>query len=160
MTTEKSIYFLHGQEGNTKGYKAIMLSRLFEHIKVPYFEGSMTKRMHKLRELLAEESDIVLIGSSMGGLMATLYALEAPSQVDKLILLAPALPLFDWSYTNHPIDLPVIIFHGKADDIVPLPEAKADAQALFRNLTFKEVKDGHRLKNTVDEIDWRGIVER
>ena len=55
--------------------------------------GDFTTRMHKLNDVLAGKTDLIIVGSSYGGLMAAQYAMENESRVKKLILLAPALNL-------------------------------------------------------------------
>ncbi len=46
-----------------------------------------------LAELLSEADRAVVIGLSMGGLVAALLAADQPAQVDSLVLIAPALRL-------------------------------------------------------------------
>ncbi|PIZ26267.1 MAG: alpha/beta hydrolase, partial [Chloroflexi bacterium CG_4_10_14_0_8_um_filter_57_5] len=47
----------------------------------------------QLEAILGAQTGWTIIGSSLGGLMAALFATQAPGQVRKLALLAPALIL-------------------------------------------------------------------
>ena len=53
-------------------------------MEVPDFTGSLSERMVKLNILLSGQKNITLIGSSFGGLMATIYAMEYTDAVDKV----------------------------------------------------------------------------
>ena len=54
------------------------------------FTGSFDERMSQLHSILSDKTDWILIGSSFGGLMGTVFTLDHATQVRKLILLAPA----------------------------------------------------------------------
>jgi pimeloyl-ACP methyl ester carboxylesterase len=43
---------------------------------------------------------VILIGNSMGGLVATLQAMREPASVSGLVLLDPALPITYWGWTH------------------------------------------------------------
>ncbi|MBU43813.1 MAG: hypothetical protein CMN76_11375 [Spirochaetaceae bacterium] len=151
--------FIHGLEGSSKGYKASLLKKLFPDLICPQFTGSPEERMQDLNDILKDRKDISIVGSSLGGLMAALYALQNPESINRLVLLAPALPMFDWSpFSDRPLNAPVKIYHGIHDDVVPLPPTKELAQVLFSNLEFNEVDDDHRLKKTVRELDFRTLL--
>ena len=152
--------FIHGLEGSSKGYKATLLSRLFPEIICPQFTGSPEERMKDLEKILSGKQDIAMVGSSLGGLMAALYAFQHRERINRLLLLAPALPMFDWSqYVDEPLEAPVIIYHGIHDDVVPLPATRKLAEALFSELQFHEVEDDHRLKKTVRDLDFRSLLD-
>ncbi|MBR31037.1 MAG: hypothetical protein CMN77_06960 [Spirochaetaceae bacterium] len=151
--------FIHGLEGSSKGYKASLLKKLFPDLICPQFTGPPEERMQMLEEILEGKGDISIVGSSLGGLMAALYALQHSDAIDRLILLAPALPMMDWSaFWDKPLKAPVKIYHGIHDDVVPLAQTRALAQKLFTDLEFNEVDDDHRLKKTVRELDFRALL--
>ena len=89
---------------------------------VPNFPGTLQERMQKLNRALSKKSGIRLVGSSFGGLMAALFAMENESRVDKMILLAPALNLMGFSDAQErEISVPTWIYHGKEDLPSPHP---------------------------------------
>jgi len=51
--------------------------------------GAQIADIERIRRILGQEQ-LILIGHSFGGFIASLYAAEFPEHVDKLILLAPA----------------------------------------------------------------------
>jgi homoserine acetyltransferase len=53
---------------------------------IPHFTGDLQKRMDTLKGVLRGKSRIRLVGSSFGGLMATIFTLENESMVERLIL--------------------------------------------------------------------------
>ena len=55
-----------------------------------------------LREVAS--APVILVGNSMGGLVATLQAMAEPSSVSGLILIDPALPSTRWGWT-HPMSI-------------------------------------------------------
>ncbi len=153
------LIFLHGRESSGQGFKAIMLRGLFPPILTPDFRGPLEKRMAQLASVLADRSGWIIIGSSMGGLMGALFTCQHPEQVDKLILLAPALvwPAFADSPPS-PVSVPTIVYHGRGDTIIPLEPVRALSERVFANLTFHAVDDDHRLRKTVQAIDWLSLV--
>ena len=126
----------------------------------PDLTGAFDERMHQLHAILSNKTDWVLIGSSYGGLMATIFTLDHVTQVRKLILLAPALTLDPLASLANPkpVSVPTILIHGTSDTVVPLEPVRAIAQKLFTNLTYTIVEDDHRLQKSVHELDWNTIL--
>lgn len=151
--------FIHGLLSSGQGFKARLLRDRLPDILTPDFPGDLDERMAKLEAVLGQGRDHVLIGSSFGGLMAALYACRHPSRVKKVILLAPALPFPAFAENPpEPCDVPVVIFHGRRDTVVPLEPTRALAEQVFRNLVFHEVDDDHMLHETVQRLDWAALV--
>jgi pimeloyl-ACP methyl ester carboxylesterase len=99
------------------------------------------------------------VGSSFGGLMATVFAMENENRVDQLILLAPAINLLWFTpYAIRPISIPVWIYHGKGDEVIPLQAVKNIAEKYFSDLSFQKVDDDHFLHNTFKIIDWDRLL--
>ena len=92
--------------------------------------------------------------------MGTVFTCEHPSQVRKLVLLAPALLRDPFGqYLNlQTVSVPTVIVHGTEDDVVPLEPVREMAQKLFKNLTYQVVNDGHRLHKAFEELDWEKIL--
>jgi pimeloyl-ACP methyl ester carboxylesterase len=153
------ILFIHGLEGSSQGDKATLLRSLFPGILTPDFPGSLDERMQALRAILGKRNGWTLIGSSLGGLMAALFTCQQPAQVRKLILLAPALILPEFSSAPPaPVDVPTVVYHGSRDTVVPLEPTRRLAEQVFRNLVFHVVDDEHRLFKTMQEVDWKAVV--
>jgi len=164
-----NIIFIHGLESSGDGFKGRFLKKLFPNCLTPNFKPYsqkipinqlLSERMDQLIPILKDKMYWIIIGSSFGGLMATLYTLENPSNVSKLILLAPYLSIKGLISTHYaPINIPVIIFHGKHDNIVALHRSKAFAEKMFTNLEYIIVDDDHSLQITVKTLDWKKLTE-
>ncbi|MFC1841143.1 alpha/beta hydrolase [Thermodesulfobacteriota bacterium] len=152
--------FIHGLYSGNQGTKAVFFREKFPDMLTPNFTGDLEERMEKLNAVLTGKSGIRIVGSSFGGLMASIYAMENESSVDKLILLAPAINLIGMTdYQNRSIDTPVIIYHGTNDDVIPLESIEPIAEKVFKNLTFNKVEDDHMLHNTFKMIDWDTLLD-
>lgn len=154
------LIYLHGSESDSNSGKARLFREWFPGMLTPDFTGSFDERMRQLYAILADKKDWVLIGSSYGGLMGTMFTLEHPEQVRKLILLAPALMLDPLASLPQPKPVPVatIVIHGTRDTVVPLEPVRAIVQKLFTNVEYHVVEDDHRLGKSVYELDWTSIL--
>lgn len=151
--------FIHGLESGNQGTKARFFKEKYPDMLIPNFTGDLEERMEKLTAILSGKSGIKIVGSSFGGLMASVYAMENEQNVDKLILLAPAINLMGFmEYMNRKIDIPVHVYHGVNDDVIPLENVDNVARNCFRNLTFHKVEDDHMLHNTFKTIDWNSLL--
>lgn len=153
--------FLHGQESSGQGYKARLLRGHFPTLLTPDFSGTLDERMQQLDPILSADDAAgwLIVGSSFGGLMGALWTCAHPQRVGKLVLLAPALNLAPFGDAPPaPVDVPVVIYHGRQDSVVPLEPVRALADAVFPNLTFHSVDDEHRLQATVPTIDWPTLL--
>lgn len=155
-----AVIFIHGQDSSSRTYKAELLRAARPGALVPDFSGDLAARMAQLEPLLAARESWVLVGSSMGGLMAALWACAHPARVRRLVLLAPAIHLPEFaSPPPAPVDLPAVIYHGTRDTVVPIAPVRTIAEQTFRDLTFHSVDDDHRLHATADSIDWRALTK-
>jgi hypothetical protein len=74
--------------------------------------------------------------------------------------LAPALDLSDFSpAADHLLDIPVSIFHGNADDIVPPFIVKEIASRIYPQLDHHLVNDNHPLSRTFETYDWDRLLD-
>lgn len=159
MTNKASLIFIHGLEGSSQGIKATLLRGRFPGILTPDFRGSLDERMSSLREILGDAFGWRIVGSSFGGLMAALFACQRPHQVDRLVLLAPALVWPDFANAPQgPVDIPVVIYHGRQDELLPLDMVRSIAERSFTNLDFRVVEDDHGLYKTVHSLDWQHLL--
>ena len=155
----KRLILIHGLEGSSQGDKAVLLRSLFPEMMTPDFRGSLEERMSFLHPLLGEQTGWTIIGSSLGGLMAAIFTIQYSHQVRKLVLLAPALFLAEFtSGEYHPVDVPAIVYHGRQDAVVPIEQTRQIASQVFQNLVFNEVDDDHRLFQTMHRIDWTALL--
>ena len=161
MFDVKRLIYLHGSESDSNSGKARQFLEWFPGMLTPDFKGSFDERMSQLYSILSDKTDWTVIGSSFGGLMGTVFTLEHPIQVRKLILLAPALmlePLASFSDLK-PVSVPTIVIHGTLDTVVPLEPVREMVQKLFTNVKYYVVEDDHRLHKSVHELDWNSILE-
>lgn len=152
--------FIHGLESGNQGTKSVFFREKYPDMVIPNFTGALEKRMERLEAVLSDRSDIILVGSSFGGLMATLFAMKDESRVIRMILLAPAIHMM--GHVRHKADVisvPVWVFHGKNDEIIPLAKVKSVSNETFLNLSFHEVDDDHFLHETFMGIDWDGLLD-
>ena len=151
--------FIHGLESNNQGTKAIYFREKFPGVLTPNFHGPLDERMARLREILSGQNEILLVGSSFGGLMASIFAMENEPSVRRLILLAPAINLMEFtSYRQRKIVTPVHITHGREDEVIPISDVEEVAKQVFSNLTFNTVDDDHYLHKTFKTIDWDSLL--
>jgi len=160
MIDASRLIFIHGSESNSQTYKATLLRGLFPGMVTPDFTGSLSERMAQLEAILGDQTGWTIIGSSLGGLMAALFATQAPGQVRKLALLAPALTLPEFAeIPPASIDVPTLIIQGTRDELIPLEASRGIAEKVFTNLTYLVVDDDHRLHKTAEEMDWQTLLE-
>lgn len=165
----KNVIFVHGLESSGTGFKARLLKKYLPTIITPDFilkqpgesnKELLLKRMIHLEILLGQKNKWIIIGSSFGGLMGTLYTLNNPDKVIKLILLAPFLTERDVDLKNSkPVNVPVEVFHGKNDDVIPYSIAYTVANKLFTNLKYNIVDDDHFLHPTVLSLNWTELIK-
>lgn len=151
--------FIHGLESSSGGTKGRFFRERFPDMIVEDFLGTFSQRLEKLETLLAGKSPLLLVGSSFGGLMATVYAGRHPLEVKKLILLAPALHLEPYRmHLPKKLFMPVRIYHGTNDVVVPLHPVRAIAMKICADLVFQEVEDDHVLKATFPSLPWEELL--
>lgn len=163
-----NIIFIHGLESSGQGVKGQLLKKLFPEILTPDFkkyapdisyQALLSERMTQLKSILEVKSSWILIGSSFGGLMGALYTCKYPEKVLHLILLAPTLSSPELNPNKfNPINVPVTIYHGENDSVVPLKLTRKRAEELFLNIEYHVVDDDHMLHHTVHNIDWLSLV--
>lgn len=163
-----NIIFIHGLESSGQGFKGQLFKKVLPEILTPDFKAYtpdisykvlLRERMAQLYAILENKEKWILIGSSFGGLMGALYTCQFPNKVSRLILLAPVLSTPDLNPNKfQPINIPVIVFHGRNDQIVPIKPSRLRAKQLFKNLTYNIVDDDHMLHSTVLKIDWTQLA--
>ncbi len=66
--------FIHGLESSSQGTKGVFFTERYPDMIIEDFVGTFNQRMNKLNKLLSDKANLILVGSSYGGLMATVYA--------------------------------------------------------------------------------------
>ena len=156
---ENTLVFIHGLESTAQGTKGQFFRQFFPQMIIEDYTGDFATRMRKLDGLLSGKNDLILVGSSYGGLMATQYAIDNENRVKKMILLAPALNLPEFKPpVNTKLPLPVIVYHGINDDIVDPYTVKTIALKSFSNLEHHLVNDDHPLHKTFPVLDWKNLL--
>jgi len=164
----QNIIFVHGFESSGQGFKGKFLKSEFPDILTPDFKKSdenismyelLEYRMAELNAILNSKKSWVIIGSSFGGLMGAIFLLKNPHKVRQLILLAPFIVSRKLKpYMYKPVDVPVKVYHGKNDRIVPYKPARERAKHFFTNLEYNIVDDDHRLHSTVKSLNWQNFI--
>lgn len=159
--TDGARVFIHGLDSSSRGTKGTFFHERYPEMMMEDFSGPLEQRMEQLEKSLAGQSSLILVGSSYGGLMAALFACRNRSRTGRLILLAPALNHGDFSpYYAAPLELPVALYHGRQDIVVPPEPACRIAKQLFRNLEIHLVDDDHDLHRVFPTMDWDRLLER
>lgn len=143
------VFFFHGLESGPHGSKYQTISKTYE-VNSPDFQGlDLEARLAKAEAETAGLEDIIVVGSSFGGLVAALLYDRHPERFRTYILLAPAI--YDErssGISRAPKD--GVVIHGTHDDIVPIEPVQAFAAK--HHLRFIEVDDEHRLAASHDVI--------
>ena len=155
MTT---VIFSHGQESGPWGTKIQAMAETVksigcEAVSIDY--QGIADPTDRVNKLIAECRDIddrlVLVGSSMGGHVAT--AAAASLNAAGLFVLAPAYFMEGYeNLTPAAPDIPICIVHGWDDDIVPVENSIRFAAACKAELHILE--SDHRLTANIDEINY------
>jgi pimeloyl-ACP methyl ester carboxylesterase len=202
-----NLIYLHGFASSPQSSKAQFFRRRFEELGVEMripdlnqgdFEHLTLGGQLRLIEEVATGDDVCLMGSSMGGYLAALYAARH-TEVSKVALLAPAfgfarrwramlgeakvqewrrsgsLPHYHYGekmernlgyelleeaeqYEDYPlVRQPALIFHGRADDVVPCEYSQEFAERNSQ-VQLRIVESGHELLNVLD-LMWEEVRE-
>ena len=154
MTT---IVFSHGQESGPWGTKIRAMAELAKglgcEVESIDYQGiaDPTERVNKcIRECARVEAPLILVGSSMGGHVATAAAEKLGAA--GLFVLAPAYFMEGYEdLTPEPPSIPICIVHGWHDDVVPVDNSIRFARRCAATL---HIVDGdHRLTANIEDIN-------
>ena len=154
MTT---LVFSHGQESGPWGSKIRAMAEQAkalgcEAVSIDY--QGIADPTERVQKLIAEASVIddrlILVGSSMGGHVATAAAEQLGAA--GLFVLAPAYFMEGFEeLTPEPPTMPICIVHGWRDDVVPVENSIRFAQNCHASLHL--IDGDHRLTTNIDEIN-------
>ena len=151
-----SVIFSHGQESGPWGTK---IRAMAETVRSMGFEADsidyqgIADPTERAQKLIAEakdiESPLVLVGSSMGGYVATAAAEKLGAA--GLFLLAPAFFIPGYDELTPPAGMPIWIVHGWRDDVVPPENSIRFASSCMAALHL--IDGDHRLTDNIDQIN-------
>ena len=151
------LVWAHGLWGSPNGSKVTAVrERGIEVISPDFNEMELVDRIELLEKTI-QIGDVVLAGSSWGGLACALTAQKKPDKLKGLLLLAPALHYPEPPNDNPdkliaPDGIPVTIIHSKTDDIVPISASKDYVKRSGNNVNLIVVEDSHVLENSIELI--------
>ncbi|MDH5560757.1 MAG: alpha/beta hydrolase [Deltaproteobacteria bacterium] len=156
----EKIFLLHGLKGSPHGTKATFLRQYFPDIVVLDLPPALDQRMEAIQRKIDTPSYIV--GSSLGGLCALLFAMEKPELVKGMVLLAPAVDLFDSSGVEErflasakkafiPKSIPCFVIASSQDQLIPFESIKKMIQRSpdQKNISLISTKDDHCLNQSL-----------
>lgn len=155
---QNTTYFLHGLDSSGSGTKGRFFAQTFPHVVCPDFTGTLADRLQQLAKLVDDQRQLILIGSSFGGLMATRYALAHPAKVARLILLAPALNFAGYRPPAQLLPTPTFLLIGKNDTVTPVDLVVPLAKATFADLHLRIEDDDHLLHATFPQLAWQKLL--
>lgn len=155
--TKPVVVFSHGQESGPWGAKIRAMSEQVREmgcgVESIDYQGiaDPADRVTKLIAACSEiDAPLILVGSSMGGHVAT--AAAAAVNAMGLFVLAPAYYMDGFeALTPPPPNIPTVIVHGWHDDIVPVENSIRFGRDCAATLHI--VDGGHRLTKNIDEIN-------
>lgn len=151
--------FIHGLDSSSQGTKARFFSRTFPGMIIRDYTGSLARRLEQLDRDLEGQDNLVLVGSSFGGLMAAIFAINNPARVKRIVLLAPALNFPDFSkYLGQRCDVPAFCYIGRHDTVTPPSLVAPAVRAVFSNLTYQEYDDDHLLHTVFATLPWQDLL--
>jgi pimeloyl-ACP methyl ester carboxylesterase len=167
------LYYLHGYQSSPDGEKATIFKETLQAIPITYRDGSpedliISRCLNRISNVIQNDHDIVLIGSSLGGFLAAATALTNPN-VRQLILLNPAIippdidlhtiegiPFRILQEMKNPrlfqgkIHATITILRGTLDNVVPDEWILRFAEA--QNATIQLYNDDHRFSRNLQKL--------
>lgn len=151
--------YIHGLDSNSRSTKGRFFRERFPDIMSHDYHGGLDERLAQLDDHLVGRNSLILVGSSYGGLMATIFACHHPERVQRLVLLAPALnfPGLD-ACVDRPSTIDTHLFVGAADEVTPPALVIPIARRLFANLTVMQLDDDHLLHRHFSTLPWKQLL--
>lgn len=154
----KTLLFLHGLDSSAQGTKGRWFARHFPTILRRDYHGDLTGRLEQLAAQCRDLSNLILVGSSFGGLMATIHCSRYPWQCHRLILLAPALNFAEFVPPTVKITTPTRIIIGRHDTVTPPDLVLPLAKQTFAAPVITLVNDDHMLATVFPQLDWQEML--
>ncbi|MDC8831210.1 YqiA/YcfP family alpha/beta fold hydrolase [Alteromonas gilva] len=152
------VIFSHGKESGPWGSKIKYLAGIAEAMGCQVDSIDYTDTVdpelrvkHLLTTMPQDDPEVLLVGSSMGGYVSLVAALEQP--VKGIFLLAPAVGMPGYKVQDFPVACPVTCVHGWQDEIIPAENVLAFAKK--QNATLHLIPGDHRLNHSLKAV---GVV--
>lgn len=148
MSQKYPLYFFHGLESGPHGRKYHRLAEDFEVNSPDFQKMDIWERLEKAEKETRGLENIIVVGSSFGGLLAALLYDRHPERFLGYVLMAPALHREEVRKEVEAMPPNAVVIHGRQDNVVPIEPVRdfcAD-----RGVTITEVDDGHRLQNSLE----------
>jgi predicted esterase YcpF (UPF0227 family) len=131
------LYYIHGylsDPNSTKGtlFKKTLNAKPIKYRSCEPEELIISECLKNIKTEIKKDSDVVLIGSSLGGFLAVKTAIESDN-INKLILLNPAIMPKDYDITKIK-DMPQSILKDMKDPRIFDTKIKADITILIGTL--------------------------
>jgi predicted esterase YcpF (UPF0227 family) len=131
------LYYIHGylsDPNSTKGtlFKKTLNAKPIKYRNCKPEELIISECLENIKKEIKKDSDVVLIGSSLGGFLAVETAIESDN-INKLILLNPAIMPKDYDITKIK-DMPQSILKDMKDPRLFDKKIKADITILIGTL--------------------------
>ncbi|MBN2066041.1 MAG: alpha/beta fold hydrolase [Candidatus Thermoplasmatota archaeon] len=167
------LYYIHGYESSPQSTKGTLFEKTLQAKAIQYRECKpediiIAECLDGIKKALGNDTDITLIGSSLGGFLAAKTAHENP-HVRHLILLNPAIippsvditaiqgmpktilrEMKDYRLFEEKIDADILILIGTEDEVVPSHWVLEFAMA--QEATVKFLQDDHSFTNQLDRL--------
>ena len=156
--TPPTALFFHGLDSSSRGTKGQWFRQHCPAVRMHDYHGELNQRLDQLEKEVADLANLILIGSSFGGLMATCFALRHPERCHRLVLLAPALNFADYRPPTVPIAVPTLVVIGTQDTVCPPELVLPRARATFSALEVRLEEDDHMLHRTFPALDWPRLL--
>ncbi len=124
----------------------------------PDFGGTLGERMEQLRTIVSGRRDLIVVGSSFGGLMGACLAQEQPETFRRLVMLAPALNFADYRLPEKKLPVETILVIGRNDTVTPPDIVIPAARATFAYLQINLCDDDHLLHHTFRDLNWQNLL--
>ena len=168
------IYYIHGYLSSPEGSKGEIFKKELNAIPIKYRDVPAEELVIKdcldeIKKVIANDDDVVLIGSSLGGCLVSKLALELPDKINHIFLLNPAVIPPDVDINSIPdmpkrilkdmkdnrlfsrkIDTKITIFSATNDTVVPPEWVLSFAQ--FQETTVQFLHDDHRFSNYLNDL--------
>lgn len=172
--SNRMLYYTHGYKSSPDSRKGMLLNKTLNVVPIKYREGKpedldLSAALHRIRESIKDDEDVIFIGSSLGGYLAAAVAIQNEN-VQKLVLINPlfippdadtrgydSLPdrlikeiqgtasLFE---EEIPSDLFILL--GTNDELIPVEWTLRFATA--NNATLQLYNDDHRFSQNISRL--------